>query len=223
MINEKFIKAMVVSVLSQYNLQTVTLDNLVYIVEDQGYEIVEFNLVDTATNHILEKLNLLGCARSRKAFTYKQGLARFVFIFEDLSAEEKMIALAHEVGHIVCKHLREGNIESSIDEEYEANEFAHHLLHPTWWMKAQSWVVANKKKAITIVCAIFVAIIFIVGLTQFIQSRSYYGEYYITENGEKYHKEECIFVKDKNNVERLTEKDYYSGEYEPCQLCLPED
>lgn len=223
MINEKFIKARVVSTLSQYNLQAVTLDTLVYIIEDQGYEIVEYNLIDTATNHILEKLKLVCYAESRKAFTYKQGLARFVFIFEDLSAEEKTIALAHEVGHIVCKHLREGNVECSIDEEYEANEFAHHLLHPTWGMKIQGWIVANKKKAIAIVCMVFVFILLIVGLTQFIQSRSYYGEYYITENGEKYHKKECIFVKDKINVDRLTEKDYYTGEYEPCQLCLPED
>lgn len=223
MVNESFIKAKVLSLLAQYNLQTVTLDNLVFIVEDQGYEIVEYNLLDTATNQILESLNLLAYAHSRKAFTYKQGLARFVFVFEDLSAEEKLVALAHEVGHIVCKHLKEGNTECSIDEEYEANEFAHHLLHPSLWIKIKSWIISNKKKAIMIACGILAAIVLIIGLSHIVQARSYYGEYYITENGERYHKGECIFVKDKNNVERLTERDYYSGEYEPCQICLPED
>ena len=59
-------------------------------------------------------------------------------------------------------------------------------------------------------------------ITNVMRNNAYYGEYYITESGEKYHKEDCIFVKDKKNVERLTETDYYSGEYEPCQICLPE-
>ena len=222
MVNETLIKAKVLSLLSQYNLQTITLDNLVFIIEDLGYEIVEYNLLDAATNQILESLNLLACANNRKAFTYKQGMARFVFVFEDLSAEEKLVALAHEVGHIVCKHLTDGNTECSIDEEYEANEFAHHLLHPSALMKVKSWIISNKKKAIMIACGILATIVLIIGIAHIVQSRSYYGEYYITENGERYHKKDCIFIKDKNNVERLTEKDYLSGEYDPCQICLPD-
>lgn len=223
MSNEKLVRAKVFSLFSQYNLQTVTLDNIVYIIEDQGYEIVEFNLADIATNHIIEKLGLTGYAKSRKAFTYKQGLARFVFIFEDLSANEKLIALAHEVGHIFCMHLKDGDAECSVDEEYEANEFAHHLLHPSIGIRIKCWLASYKKY---VIAASVVAILVVIGailITQAVQSRSYYGEYYITENGEKYHKEDCIFVKDKTNVERLTEKDYHSGEYAPCQICLPED
>ncbi len=220
---EKLVKEKVFALFSQYNLRTVTLDNLVYIIEDQGYEIVEFNLTDIATNHVLEKLGLTGYAKSRKAFTYKQGLARFVFIFEDLSANEKLLALAHEVGHIFCMHLKDGNVECSVDEEYEANEFAHHLLHPGVWMRFRCWLISHKKY---VIAASVVAVVVVIGailITQVVQSRSYYGEYYITESGEKYHKEDCIFVKDKTNVKRLTEKDYYSGEYDPCQICLPED
>ena len=141
MSNEKLIKAKVFSLFSQYNLRTVTLDNLVYIIEDQGYEIVEFNLTDVATNHILEKLGLTGFAKSRKAFTYKQGSARFIFIFEDLSANEKLLALAHEVGHIFCMHLKDGNAECAVDEKSEANEFAHDLLHPSVWMRFKRWLI----------------------------------------------------------------------------------
>ena len=47
--------------------------------------------------------------------------------------------------------------------------------------------------------------------------------YYVTPTGKKYHREDCIFIKDKKNVERLTDKEYYSGEYDPCQICLPEN
>lgn len=220
--NEKMIKHRAHTLLSQYRLQTVTLDNLVYIIEDQGYEIVEYGIEDLGTQHLLDKMGLTEYAKARKAFTYKQGLARFVFIFEDLSAKEKLLALAHEVGHIVCNHLKDGNTECSVDEEYEANEFAHHLLHPGLWLRIKTWLMLHKKSVIAVSVIVLVLIIGAVITTNVIQSNSYYGEYYITESGEKYHKEDCIFVKDKNNVERLTEKDYYSGEYDPCQICLPE-
>ena len=62
----------------------------------------------------------------------------------------------------------------------------------------------------------------VMGVVHNERQRSYYGEYYITNSGHKYREAECIFVKDKSNVERLTKEDYYSGEYEPCQICLPE-
>lgn len=221
--NEKIIKRCAYSLLSQYRLQGITLDNLVYIIEDQGYEIVEYCFEDLGTQHLLNKIGLIDYAKARKAFTYKQGLSRFVFIFEDLSAKEKLLALAHEVGHIVCNHLKDGNVECSVDEEYEANEFAHHLLHPGIWLGFKVWLITHKKGVIAITSVVLALVIGAVIIKNVSRSRSYYGEYYITESGEKYHKEDCIFVKDKNNIERLTEKDYYSDEYEACQICLPED
>lgn len=220
---EKIIRYQAHSLLLQYKIQAVTLDNLVYIIEDQGYEIVEYGNEDFESQHLLDKMGLTAYARARKAFTYKQGLAKFVFVFEDLSAKEKLLALAHEVGHIVCNHLKDGNTECSVDEEYEANEFAHHLLHPGPWIQIKSWILAHRNTVIAVAVVVLLVIIGAVIATNVIRNNSYYGEYYITESGEKYHKADCIFVKDKTNVERLTEKDYYSGEYEACQICLPEN
>ena len=219
--NEKQIKSTVFSLLSKYNMRSVTLDNLVYIIEEQGYEIIEYNLTDDATNQIMKKLGLTDCAKSRKAFTYKQGAARFVFIFEELSADEKMIALAHELGHIFCMHLNDGNVECSVDEEYEANEFTHYLLQPSIWMRFRCCVIYYKKFIIAMLIVAIIALISAIFITQAVQSRSYYGEYYITKSGEKYHKKDCIFIKNKTNVERLTEKAYKLGRYKPCQMCLP--
>jgi Zn-dependent peptidase ImmA (M78 family) len=219
---EKIIRYQAHSLLLQNRIQTLTLDNLVYIIEDQGYEIVEYGSEDFESQHLLDKMGLTAYARARKAFTYKQGLARFVFIFEDLSAKEKLLALAHEVGHIACSHLKDGNTECSVDEEYEANEFAHHLLNPGLWFRIKAWVIVNKACTIAAVATVLVVIAASAIIANVIQNKSYYGEYYITESGEKYHQKDCIFIKDKNNIERLTEKDYYSGEYDPCQICLPE-
>ena len=49
----------------------------------------------------------------------------------------------------------------------------------------------------------------------------YYGDFYITTTGSKYHEKDCIFIKHKDNVERLTVEQFESGEYEPCDICLP--
>lgn len=221
--NEKIIKQKGYSLLLQYRLQGITLDNLVYIIENQGYEIVEYGPDDLGTQHLLNQMGLTDYAKARKAFTYRHGLARFMFVFEDLSAKEKLLALAHEVGHIICSHLKDGSTEYSVDEEYEANEFAHHLLHPGLWQRLRVWLIAHKRSTIAIMAVVLLVTIGTAIFISVSQSKSYYGEYYITETGEKYHKEDCIFVKDKKNIERLTEKDYYSGEYEACQICLPED
>ena len=53
------------------------------------------------------------------------------------------------------------------------------------------------------------------------KEKHYYGTYYITESGNKYHERNCIFVKDKTNIRRMTVEEFESGEYEPCAICLP--
>ena len=52
-----------------------------------------------------------------------------------------------------------------------------------------------------------------------------YGKFLenLTSTGNKYHEEECIFVKDKTNTRRLTIEEFESGDYEPCDICLPHD
>lgn len=223
MSSERVIKAKVKDMLSHYKLSKVTLDNLVYIVEDQGFEIIEYVYgEDSSANCLIERLELTNYSRENKAFTYQCGVSRFVFVSEDLSAIEKLYALAHEVGHIFCGHLKDGNITCSIKEEYEANEFAHAILHPRKWDCIIQWIREHKKtvcigtSVLLFVCAI------VIGFIHSEHQSSYYGEYYITESGHKYHESECIFVKNKNNIDRLTKEDYYSGEYEPCKICLPE-
>lgn len=222
--NDKFAKLKVDSLFSQYKVSKINLDNLIYIIEDQGFEIIEFEAGEKIfSNSMLKDLNLTGYAQVGKAFTYQQGSAKFVFVCEDMSAKEKLYALAHEVGHIFCLHLRDGNMDYSVHEEYEANEFAHHLLHPNIIANIKRWIVEHKKGVIIGALIALVIIILTFVVASVIKSNSYYGEYYITETGEKYHKKDCIFIKDKRRVERLTESDYHSGEYDPCQICLPKD
>ncbi len=71
-------------------------------------------------------------------------------------------------------------------------------------------------------CALTFGDIDIDGTQDANQQKNYYGEYYITDTGHKYHRADCIFVKNKENVRRLTEEEFFSGDYEPCEMCLPE-
>lgn len=223
MSSERVIQAKVKDMLSHYKLSKVSLDNLVYIIEDQGFEIIEYGFgEDSSANRLIERLDLTNYSRANKAFAYQCGVSRFVFVSEDMSAREKLYALAHEVGHIFCGHLKDGNMTCSVEEEYEANEFAHAILHPRMWDCVVLWIREHKKAVCAGALALLALCAVVIGVIHNERQRSYYGEYYITDSGHKYHEAECIFVKDKNNVERLTKEDYYSGEYEPCQICLPE-
>ena len=213
------------NLLLEYGISKVTLENLIYIIEDQGFEIIEYSQRDRSDSvwTVLNTLNLTAYAESGKAFAYKCGKSKLLFVCEEMTADEKLYALAHEEGHIIFGHLCNGACDgNAVEEEYVANEFAHYLLHPPLLLKFATAVKSNKKKALW-VALIALALAVIIPITvSVIQSRSYYGAYYVTESGTKYHEKECMTIKDRSNVRRLTEKDYYSGDYEPCHVCLPE-
>ena len=213
------------NLLFEYGISKVTLENLIYIIEDQGFEIIEYSQRDRSDSvwTVLNTLNLTAYAESGKAFAYKCGKSKLLFVCEEMTADEKLYALAHEEGHIIFGHLCNGACNgNAVEEEYVANEFAHYLLHPPLLLKFATAVKSNKKKALW-VALIALSLAVIIPLTvNIIQSRSYYGEYYVTESGTKYHERDCMTIKDRSNVRRLTEKDYYSGDYEPCHVCLPE-
>jgi len=212
------------NLLLEYRIGKITLDNLIYIIEQQGFEIIEYSQRDRTDSvwTLLQTLNLIPYAESGKAFAYKFGKSKLLFICEEMTADEKLYALAHEEGHIAFGHLRNsacgGNV---VEEEYIANEFAHCLLNPPLWLKAVVTIKSHKKQSVWIAVIAVVLAVAIPVTVNIIQSQSYYGEYYVTENGTKYHEKDCMTIKGKDNVRRLTEKDYYSGEYDPCQVCNP--
>lgn len=211
-------------ILLQYGISEPTLENVIFIIEEHGYELLEYSSNDTASAiyQVIEKLGLLPYALSGKAFAYRNNDTKVVFVCEEMSAAEKLYALAHELGHIVCCHLGNGMTDNEIEQEYMANEFAHFLLNSPTTLKIFIRLKNHKKATIiSAICVLLAIVVAVVGVNT-AQSKTYYKEYYITEGGEKYHEKDCIFVKDKTNTRRLTEKDFYSGEYDPCHICLPD-
>ena len=209
--------------LKKYSISRPSLDDLIQIAGANGYEIIDYSLSNNPTNvtTLLHELSLEQLAATRRAFVFKRGEIRLLFVCDSMTSSEKRYAIAHELGHIVMGHLKNGLCnDAEIEEEYEANEFAHYLLRPGFAARGAVWV--RRHQAISILIVVFVALgIAAIPVTAMIlKEQSYYGEYYITENGEKYHDKKCTIIKGKANVRRLTKEDYESGKYQPCQICL---
>lgn len=215
-------KLRVKNLLLQYRISKVTLETLLHIVEQQGFEILEYSQFEQRDSvwEIIRKLDLTTYAMSGQAFAYQCGHTKIIFLCDELTANEKLYALAHEEGHILCGHLTNEN--NHIEQEHLANEIAHYLLNPP--LSLRVWLtISEHQKTVTSVIAVVCILAIILGSAMFIyQNTRYYGNYYVTENGVKYHEANCMTIKDKKNIRRFTDEDFASGEYEPCHVCLPQ-
>lgn len=207
--------------LRKYIKGKISSKQIISALEKQGFITVYYNSVSNSED-VDSLSNMLGVSeyiRSSKGFTYTDSNNRIVFVNEDLCEEEKVYVLLHEQGHILFRHFSEGSvIGNDVVQEYEANEFVHYILNPA----LKVWVRRYRKQLILTIAALAFAVIIIVFSGIVIQQKTYYDDFYITETGHKYHQENCIFVKNKNNVRRITKEEFESGEYEPCEICLPE-
>lgn len=218
------IKSKAKEFLRKYKLSEVTLADLLKIISSMGYTLVEYNNIynDSTVSALIDSLGVEQMTQKSKGFTFADRLRRVVFLNEDLSDDEKVLVLAHEVGHIYCNHFSNSPIIGrDVIEEHEANEFSHYILNVS---KSRKISLFMKKKRKFLIISLTVLIATAAALTVFFSvssNQKYYGEYYITSTGKKYHKNECIFIKDKTNTHRITVEEFESGEYEPCDICLP--
>ncbi len=210
----------------KYKIKSVTCSVLLSVLEEQGYTVIPFRAShnDADVAQVIDNLNLNELAATSSGFTYADDRLRLVFVKEELSDEEKRIVLAHEEGHIFNEHFNVCSVVGQgVLQEHEANEFAHYLLYPSRSEQSKQWMY-RRRKAISVLAACL--LVFALGISVFslsIKADSYYGEYYVTENGGKYHRKECIYIKNKKNIHRLTKEEYESGEYEACKVCLPDE
>lgn len=221
----KAIKKTVNQFIKQHHIMTVHYSALKEVIKNIGFTIIEFNNIfnDKDVETVIQNLGLSETVLRSRGFTYADNNYRLVFINEDLNDDEKLYVLSHELGHIVCEHFTAGPmIGRDVKEEHEANEFSHYLLKQNS-LRNLRFALVKRKKIVTICASLLFVILALVIAGRIINKEtSYYGDFYITTTGRKYHQAECIHVKNNNNIERLTKEQFESGEYGPCGTCLPQ-
>lgn len=203
----------------KYKISRVTSGTLRAALEEQGYTVVEYNGIDDNENvrTLKELLGLASYMEQSEGFTYRDDKYRLVFINESLTEEEKQIVLSHEQGHIWNGHMTKEHVfGNDVMQEYEANEFAHYLMKDK----------AGNERRIKAVCAL-AGVLFLTVLAAgiFLNRRReeavYTDHFYVVGSGTKYHQRECMYIKNRKDVRRLTKEEFDSGMYEPCKACLP--
>ena len=203
----------------KYRLKSINSAILWDVLVEQGYTVVEFNSIQNTDDvkALIEALQLEEQILHSKCFTFQNDKYRLVFIHEDLNDEERTIVLTHEEGHIWNGHMSAASVlGNDVVQEYEANEFAHFLLDDKSGKK-------KRTKVISVLCTVLIIAGISAGL--FINKQHekavYTDNLYVTDTGSKYHVRDCMYIRDKTDVHRLSIEDFESGQYEPCSACMP--
>lgn len=205
----------------KYHLKVINSAILCEALTAQGYTVIEFNSINNESNvaSLIEALGLQDQIAHSKCFTYQNDKYRLVFLHEDLNDEERTVVLAHEEGHIWNNHLTRNSIlGNDVVQEHEANEFAHYLLKDKLGK-------IKRRKIISLACVFVIVVGIVAGMAiKLNYDRAVYtDDLYRTSSGTKYHLRDCMYLKDKTDVYRLTKEEFDSGEYEPCEACKPDE
>ena len=206
------------------SLTNINYSSLKEAAENLGYTLIEFNTLfnDSDTDSLIKALKLGDVILHSRGFTYADSNFRLIFINEILNETEKLYVLAHELGHIACKHFGSNSvIGNDVNDEHEANEFSHYLINASFKRKFAFFFKKINKKTLIASALVIVAAVFITGTLVSNHNKRHYSEFYVSANGVKYHKKECMTIKGRKNVRQLSKKEFDSKKYSPCNVCLP--
>ena len=129
--SKKAVKQLVKRTLEKYEISSLSTEALKNILAAEGYTVIRYSAVNMSeqTRHLMEVLGVAEMAAHVDSFTYADRERRVVFIRADVSDEETVKLLALELGRIYCVSDRFDTIvHGTPNEEFEAAEFAYHLL-----------------------------------------------------------------------------------------------
>lgn len=167
-----------------------------------GYNIVFFNTLEG--DELLKTYGLSDVAANTKAFTYS-GTLKLVFVDNNLTSEDKLYFMLHEVGHILLNHLDDSiQYKNKYLLDIDANEFVFEVLY----YKRQHWLL------------------YAVMLTVFIAFSTYFfcvshpqSNVCITASGKAYHRESCMSIKGHKYISIPQEE--AAKIYTACKICNP--
>lgn len=153
-----------------------------------GYTVIFYQ--QGVENDFLLINNLVEYSKQVHAFTFCNDNCKIVFVDSAQSSDDVLCAILHEAAHILLGHMDCNVTQNKRYEEMQAEAFAYEVLRP-----------ANS--TITEVC-IVVLLALLLFLLPFAVSyitdntTANAAVVYITPTGDKYHRKNCIFTKDKN-------------------------
>ena len=210
------------ALLSEYGITSINLKTVIYITENKGIELFEYGSDNYAgVENLLRELKLENAAAASHGFAFSDGMNDIIFVRETLTEEEKVLVIAHELGHILLGHLKgAASMYVGAREEYEANEFVHYIMNVAPLFRLKIRIHEKRRAVLGIAAAVMIVAAGICTVAGIIKYDSA-ADYYITETGEKYHQADCVTIRGKK-VHKMTEEERESGKYTPCAVCLPE-
>lgn len=125
---QKNIRKSAIKFVHKHNLnkKNLTATELREIIEDLNFGIVDYwtnaeNDPETVT--LLEKAQATELCQYTKGFTYSAQEDKFVFVCTDMSADDTIEVLLHEIGHIILGHLDSEGIISNTSTQQECEAF----------------------------------------------------------------------------------------------------
>lgn len=203
--------------LTQLNHRPFTVSDLEKALQAQGFSLVEYSRISNSkeVSTLLNSLRLLEYAAGQSAFTYQDPNLRIVFMQENLSQQEQLILLSHELGHILCGHMgqvRTTGPASGVLQEQEANEFAAYLMRYNQRRKPRRIIIW------TVVCILAAALAAF--LILHIPEADADQTVYLTQSGKCYHREDCKFVEGKTNTTAVTLAQAKEAGFDACTWCF---
>ena len=209
-------------------------------VNNMGFTVIFFNTPEGDIE--AARYGVLSDTCENESFIYNSA-AHLIFINDDVPCERKLYLLLHEIGHIMLKHLGDGRIRvtDKVLLDIEANAFVYEVLQlkpytGLKYMLAAFGIVCISlsiyilKPTDNAVMPVNNTITYNTPIetpyeypSQTINEQNALEEsrdiVYITSTGNKYHRANCIYTKDKDCT-ALTREEAEKN-YTPCKVCNP--
>lgn len=204
----------------------ITLPSVVRYAEKLGYSVLFGNTEET--NTVLRRFELNDYACGKKAFTYI-GVAKFIYVDDTCSEQDKLYLILHELGHITENADASLAPCDSVREEVRADAFAYEVV-------TGEQAHATRRMLCASLLAVFLSMFALFTAQPKGRSDSLYvcresfeqnaeavpvAEYvYILPSGTKYHAKDCRFVTS-SAVSVLREE--LPDSYASCKVCHPDE
>lgn len=176
-----------------------------------GYTVVFYNTA--CGNSVIESLGLSEYAKTVPAFTIQSKGTNAVFIDTTIPTADKLYSMLHETAHIYLKHLESDKTTcDSRRQEMEAEAFSYEVLN-----------CKKPKKTFYSSSAVIILMLIAALIYSAYRSSDISGKaeetVYITQAGEKYHRSNCIYIRNKDCTK--LPKTEAAKSFDPCMMCNP--